>query len=253
MKSLLGYDTECHFIWEVKNFWSEIFPEVPSKSLFNRRLRKLNEDMEMTSFYQKLLLCYKELLSSDKRIIDTQPVIFKKAARKNTVNTRIEGMDLGYCASLKEYYFGYKLHLLVTPEGFPSRFALSPASTHDSKKVMGLTYGLKDIKLIGDKGYIDQKGKTRLKELRNIEKITPYKRNMKLQLTKEEKECLKLRGQIEKDFSAMEVLKVKRCRAKSTGGTLARIMTGLLALTLVMITNWELYGKVSVSFCPYFT
>mgnify|MGYP000744797711 FL=1 len=52
---------------------------------------------------------------------------------------------------------------------------------------------------------------------------------MKKTLTEDEKELLKLRGQVERDFSALEVLNVKVCKAKSTSGTLTRLMTGILA------------------------
>jgi hypothetical protein len=209
--------------------------------------------MKIINFYNPLLLFYKEILSNKNCIIDSQPVIFKKASRKNTINSRIYGMDIGYCASTKEYYYGYKLHLLITADGFPSRFMLTPASTHDNQVVLDLTYGLEDINLIGDKGYIDQQDKKRLKEPRNIDKITPYKKNMKETLSEKDKGLLKVRSQIERDFVATEVLNLKYCKAKSTTDTLARLMTGILTLALVMIANWELHHKISVAFCSHFT
>ncbi len=253
LRNLLGFDTESHFLWEIRNLWRDIFPRVPSNSVFNSRLRELNRKMEIINFYNKLLEFYKELLETRVRIIDSQPVIFKKVSRANTINSRIYGMAVGYCPSTKEYYYGYKLHLLITEGGFPGRFMLSPASTHDNEMVMDMTYGLKDIQLLGDKGYIDQEDKERLKSLRNIDKITPYKKNMKKTLSEEEKELLKLRGQVERDFSALEVLNVKVCKAKSTSGTLTRLMTGIVSLVLIMISNWELDRNLSVAFCPHFT
>ncbi len=37
----------------------------------------------------------------------------------------------GYCAAKKEKFFGWRLHLIVSPDGIPVSFDLLPASCHD--------------------------------------------------------------------------------------------------------------------------
>jgi len=44
----------------------------------------------------------------------------------------------GYCAAKKERFFGWRLHLVVTPDGIPVSFDLLPASHHDLTPVREL-------------------------------------------------------------------------------------------------------------------
>lgn len=250
---MLCYDKENKFLHMIRNSKEyEFLGDIPSNSVFNTRLRKLTSDMVLIKFYNTILNAYTEYLNSDKRIIDSQPVIFKSSSRKNSINKRITGMDVGYCSSLNLYYFGYKLHLLITEKGFPTRFAFSKASEFDNNMLMDLTYSLSYIYLIGDKGYIDKDDKKKLKDLRNIQKVTPYRKNMKCALTKEELELLSLRRQIENDFSIFTNMNVKYCRAKTSLGVFTRVIFGIITLCLIITTNMNLYGKSSIAYCEHF-
>ncbi len=39
----------------------------------------------------------------------------------------------GYCASKRRYYFGLKVHLLITGQGHPVEILLTPASVADKR------------------------------------------------------------------------------------------------------------------------
>ncbi len=189
---LMGIDTENKFLRIIRGdkVFSRFFGKIPSNSVFNYRFRKLCSDNEIKIIFEQLLKNNSDLLKDDVRIIDSQPIVFKNINRRNSKNDKIFGMSCGYCASLKEKYFGFKLHFLVTKHGFPCRFMFTEANVHDNSVVMQITYNLEDITLIGDKGYISESDKIKLTSLRSIKKITPYKKNMKKVNTAKEKELL---------------------------------------------------------------
>lgn len=68
----------------------------------------------------------------------------------------------------KETYFGLKLHALVTVDGFVSNFFLTPAGIHDRTAVFELTENKKSIKIIADKGYIDNTLRNKLEIEKDI-------------------------------------------------------------------------------------
>ena len=51
---------------------------------------------------------------------------------------RGHGADYGKCPSKKETYYGYKVHALITLEGYIASFEITPASTDDRE-------GLRDL------------------------------------------------------------------------------------------------------------
>ncbi|MGC8141373.1 transposase, partial [Salmonella enterica] len=53
------------------------------------------------------------------------------AARMRRVQ-RFQGIaDIGLCASKKQWYYGFKLHLQVTDQGLPMGYVVTEASCHD--------------------------------------------------------------------------------------------------------------------------
>jgi hypothetical protein len=60
----------------------------------------------------------------------------------------------GYCAAKDEKFFGWRLHLIVTPTCVPVNFTLLPASFHDLTPVHELSYLLPPwCRVLGDKAY----------------------------------------------------------------------------------------------------
>ena len=66
------------------------------------------------------------------------------------------GADYGMYASKKETYFYYKVHAMITLEGFITNFEITPASTDDKEGLQDMTDGLSNIIILGDKGYIGE-------------------------------------------------------------------------------------------------
>ena len=69
---------------------------------------------------------------------------------------RSDGADYGKCPSKKETYFGFKVHALITLEGFITSFEITPASTDDREGLRDLAANHSGVTILGDKGYIGE-------------------------------------------------------------------------------------------------
>jgi hypothetical protein len=105
-------------------------PGMLSKSRFNRRLHRI-QDLFLTLF--KLLgETWKELNSQSIDVIDSYPI----AACDNyriCRSRRYRGeVWRGYQASKKRFFYGLKIHIMVTEQGQPVEFFLTPGGDSDT-------------------------------------------------------------------------------------------------------------------------
>lgn len=112
-----------------------------------------------------------------------------------------------------DWFFGFKLHLVVNEHGKLLNVMLTPGNTDDRKPVSKLLQRLLG-KVFGDRGYISQQLATQLWQHLGIQLITKLRRNMKnclMALT--DKLLLRRRAIIE---SVMGVVKSSCCRLSSS-------------------------------------
>ena len=129
-------------------------PRMLSKSRFNRRWHRL-ADLFLTQF-SLLGETWKELNAGSIYIIDSFPV----AACDNyrICRSRLyRGKEWrGYQSSKKRYFYGLKIHLLITQHGQPVEFFLSPGSYSDTNALWVFFFDLPEgSKTTGDKAYTD--------------------------------------------------------------------------------------------------
>ncbi|MFO5438919.1 MAG: IS982 family transposase [Dolichospermum sp.] len=100
------------------------------------------------------------------------PICHNKRAKRNKV---FRGLS-GWGKSSVDWYFGFKLHLIINEQGELLAFQVTPGNIDDRKPVPTLAQNLWG-RLFGDKGYIS---KSLFQELlENVVKlITPFKKNM---------------------------------------------------------------------------
>ena len=82
-------------------------------------------------------------------------------------NKKVRGREYyGYCVAKKEKFFGFRLHLIVDPDGLPVSLAILPAAYHDLTPLYEITSPLpQDTTVIGDKAYNCQLVESGLAEL----------------------------------------------------------------------------------------
>ena len=60
----------------------------------------------------------------------------------------------------KETYYGYKVHALITLEGYIASFEITPASTDDREGLRDLADHWSNVTILADKGYVGKNNET---------------------------------------------------------------------------------------------
>ena len=124
------------------------------KSRFNRRQHRI-ADLFLTVF--DLLAAYwKDLNKHSIYVLDSFPIVVCDNYRI-TRSRRYHGeVWRSYQARKKQFFYGLKLHLMVTGKGQPVEFFLTPGSWSDTRALKMYRFDLPEEALItGDKAYND--------------------------------------------------------------------------------------------------
>src|SRR5207244_1206362 len=90
----------------------------------------------------------------------------------------------GYQASKKRYFYGLKIHLMVTQDGQPVECFLTPGGFGDVDALKYYAYALPDGSIIyADKAYNDYEIEDLLKEVEHIHLLPIRKKNSKRALS----------------------------------------------------------------------
>ncbi len=198
-----------------------------SISRYNRRLHALADWLEGV-----LVLLGELFAKGEAFIIDSLPLPVVKRVRARRCR-KVRGKAFcGYCAAKKEKFFGWRLHLVCTPEGIPVSFALLEASYHDLTPVHELCYVLPEGScLYGDKGYNSDDDEKSLLEETGVKLVPARRRGMKEQNTLSEFFALKrYRQGIETVNSQLESMGIEQLRARTNKGFFIKVHASLLAL-----------------------
>lgn len=130
------------------------------------------------------------------------------------------------------WFYGFKLHLVISDQGELLAFALTPGNVDDRQPVPQLAQCLLG-KLIGDKGYLSQALADRLFTEQGIQFLTKVRKNMPERIHDAwDKLLLRQRAVIE---SAFDVLKngcqIEHSRHRSSSNFLTHLIAGLTAYT----------------------
>lgn len=115
----------CDFLQEQK-----YIPQMLSKSQFSRRLHRL--DYLFVALFRVLRESFKELNEESVYIIDSAPIAVCDNIRIKRNKLYGDEEHRGYQASKKRYFYGVKIHLLVTKDHQPVEFFLSPGAFSDT-------------------------------------------------------------------------------------------------------------------------
>lgn len=172
------------------------------------------------------------------KIVDSFPLTTSKFGRAYFSKLFKGIASYGYCASKKEKYFGFKVHVVTDLEGNPYDYVLTPANVDDREPLFELVELLDINILFGDKGYV---GKF-IEELKNEKKIKLYalkRSNCKNPLPKEfRNEISHLRRRIESTFNQLnEHFDIERVRSKSMIGLQTSLEIKFLCFNIVTYLN----------------
>lgn len=151
---------------------------------------------------------------------------------------RNHGADYGKCPSKKETYFGYKVHALITLEGYITAFEITPASTDDREGLRDLVDNCSNFTVLADKGYVGERLMQEMQE-QNICLFALKRSNSKENWTKSVRQLIfKQRRRVETVFSQLTgQLNAERVLAKSFQGLCTRLVNKVLAYNLCIALN----------------
>jgi transposase len=129
-----------------------------------------------------------------------------------------------------DWFFGFKLHLVVNDKGELLNFTLTPGNTDDRPPVLKLLQRLFG-KVFADKGYVSQKLAKQLMETTGVQLITKLRRNMKNRLMRlSDRLLLRKRSIIETITDQLKnISQIEHSRHRSPINCLVNIVCGLIA------------------------
>ena len=129
-------------------------PKMLSKSRFNRRLHSLSGLVLM--LFRAFAAIFKQLNPSAEYIIDTFPLAVCDNIRIRRCQIYQSEAYRGYKPSKRRYFYGLKIHLMVTATGQPVEFFLTPGAIGDVDGLKVFEFDLPAGSLVyGDKAFND--------------------------------------------------------------------------------------------------
>lgn len=131
-----------------------LMPKILGKNRFNRRMHAVAEIFSYLFF--QVGQAVKKLNTDCLYVIDSFPVAVCDNIR--IANSKIvKGKEYrGYSASKRRYFYGFKVHVVVTAQGIPVEYTFTTASTHDLEgiKQMPLDFAEQST-IFADSAYTD--------------------------------------------------------------------------------------------------
>ena len=138
-------------------------PKMLAKSRFNRRQHQIAELFLVV--FEVLGEFWKQLNEESVYIMDSFPISACDNYRIRRARLYQGEPWRGYQASKKRYFYGLKIHLLVTKDGQPVEFFLTPGSWSDTRALKMFKFDVPEGALLtGDKAYNDYAFEDLLKE-----------------------------------------------------------------------------------------
>lgn len=207
-----------------------------SKSRLNRRLHALPLELWHTLF-GLLGQVFKDHNPDNLYTIDSMPFPACDNIRIQRC-VLLEGEEhRGYCASKRRYFFGLKVHLLITGSGQPVEFVLTPGSTADVKALKEFDLDLPAEAVIhADRAYTDYPEEDLLQEAGQIILRPQRKKNSQRPLPVLPV-CLEFLGKpvrqrVETTFSQIEALLPRHIHAVTQKGFVLKTICFLLVTSL---------------------
>lgn len=161
-------------------------PAMLSKSRFNRRLHRLKEPL--VRVFNLLAHLWKNLDTEGVHIIDSFPIAVCDNIRIRRAKLYPDRGYRGYQASKKRYFYGLKMHLMVTAAGQPVECILTPGSVSDVEVLKAYAYDLPPGSVVyGDKAYQDYEIEDLLAEVDHIRLLPVRKKNSRRPLSQSER------------------------------------------------------------------
>lgn len=233
---LIGIDSENAWYSFVKRNYRHLFPNLCCRTRFNRTRRAL---LQVTELLRQKISQVFPIPHSRFLVIDSFPLPVCKFGRARYCRSfRADGANYGKCPSKKETYFGFKVHALITLEGYITAFEITPASVDDREGLRDLVENQLGLVILGDKGYTGNLLWEDMKK-QGVCLMSLKPSNYKENWPKEVRQLIfRFRRRVETVFSQLtEQTNAERVLAKSFRGLCTRLQNKILGHNLCMAFN----------------
>lgn len=237
LQALLGFTSEARFIRHAHCHLRALFPYLPQRPAYNKRLR------HAAAMMQHIIAALARdcpSFNDDLWVMDSTPVECGRS-RQTVKRSDLAGWaTYGYCASHSRFFWGLRLHLITTPSGLPVAYALTGAKADERDTALAMIALDPDLHrrgqvLMADKGYrrasfeteLADAGITLIRPTFGKDKPRPLQRFLRpfRQIIESVNQTLK--GQLD----------LERHGGRKPAGVCARILQRLLALTAAIWHN----------------
>jgi len=216
---------------------TKLVPEMLDKSRFNRRLHKVSE-LVFSMFWQ-LGHQLKSMAGASEYVIDSFPVAVCDNIRISRCKLLRGKQWRGKQCSMRRYFYGVKVQVLVNNKGIPVEFGFVPGCESDVQALKKLPLAVAaESKIYGDSAYTDYQAEDDMREADLIELMIQRKSNSLrpdepwIRFIKEQ-----MRKGIETSFSEIKALFLRKIHAVTFKGFLLKLVMFILAFTLNKLTN----------------
>jgi hypothetical protein len=213
-------------------------PKAISKTRFNRRLHAIDPCLWRTLF-DLLAEVFKHEHSEQTYVVDSLPVAVcdkssESAAANSILQKNTAKPSVATSISKRRYFYGLRVHLMVSGRGEPVEFSLAAGSEADVKllKELGLENLPQGSVIHADKGYTDYHYEDLLEEVGLHLKAQRKKRSKRPMAAWEEFLSKPTRQYIETVFSNLSALFARKIHAVTPRGFELKIVWSLLAFSI---------------------
>lgn len=214
-----------------------LVPDMLDKSRFNRRLHQISE--LVFSIFWQLGHYLKSIAGASEYVIDSFPVAVCDNIRISRSRLLRGKQWRGKQCSMRRYFYGVKVQVLVNKHGIPVEFGFVPGCESDVQALKKLPLAVAaESKIYGDSAYTDYQLEDDMRTGDLVELMIQRKSNS---LRKDEpwirfiKE--QMRKGIETSFSEIKALFLRKIHAVTFKGFLLKLVMFILAFTLNKLTN----------------
>ena len=163
--------------------------------------------------------------------IDSFPIPACERARGERCRKVCGKEYYGYIAAKRRYFYGWRLHLVVTSLGIPVNVVLMPASIGDLSPVHELLFGLPAASCAdGDKAYNSAKDEGSLLDETGVRLVPLRKKNMQPNDWLDRQHLFPLRSRVETVGSQLAAMGIERLHARTTAGVEIKVLASLVAV-----------------------
>lgn len=214
-----------------------LVPSMLDKSRFNRRLHQVSE--LVFSLFWQLGDCLKSMAGASDYVIDSFPVPVCDNIRISRCKLLKGKQWRGRQSSMRRYFYGVKVQVLVNAKGIPVEFGFVPGCESDVQALKKLPLAVAaESKIYGDSAYTDYGAEDDMWEGDLVKLMIQRKKNS-LRPDKPWTRFIKeqMRKGIETSFSEIKALFLRKIHAVTFKGFLIKIVMFIVAFTLNKLTN----------------